>query len=120
MKTILVSFLLAASAAAADAPFTGKWRIHLRISDREADETCTFVQNGADLAGTCTSERGTTNITGKIDNQKITWTYKSESQANGAITLNYRGALNATKDIAGFVKVEEFGVEGEFTATQSN
>jgi hypothetical protein len=58
------------------------------------------------------------NISGKVDEKKITWMYKSEY--NGSpITVNYKGTLDSTTKITGTVNVEEYGAEGEFTATQS-
>jgi hypothetical protein len=121
MKALLVLLLLtgAALAPAADtAPLNGKWQIYIRIADREASATCTFVQTGNDLAGECTSDRGTEKVTGKVEDTKVTW-----KSTGGTVTLSYTGTLGKTADMAGFVAgsvlVEEYGVEGEFTATQA-
>ena len=122
MKTILISLLLVAAAvagAADKAALAGKWQIHINIADHESDQSCTFVQNGNDLSGTCASTGGTSALTGKVDDKKITWTYKVNG-SSGPVTLNYRGALNSATNMTGSVNVEEYGVEGEFTATQSN
>ncbi len=120
MKRILASLLLAgtAIATAADAPsIAGKWLLHLSVADREVNMTCTFAREGDDLKGSCGSDRGTSEITGKIDGNKVTWTQKTTGGENGPITLQFRGSLNSATDMKGFVTVAEFGIEGQFTAT---
>jgi hypothetical protein len=121
MKTLLLSFLTFAAVVtpAADNPsLSGAWQIHNNIAGNESDQACTFTQTGSDLAGNCTSDSGTGKITGKVDEKKVTWTYKSEYNG-GPITLNYKGTLDSANKIAGSVNVEEYSVEGDFTATQS-
>jgi hypothetical protein len=123
MKVFFASILLAAAAFASvndSASLTGKWQVHIRVSDREAEDTCTFVQKGNDLTGSCTSERGTGSITGKVEDKKVAWVYKSSSDANGPITLSYQGAVISSGNLSGSVTVEEYGVSGEFTATLAN
>jgi hypothetical protein len=122
MKTRLRLFLLASVAtlafAADNAPFSGKWQIHNNIAGNESDQACTFTQKGNELTGSCSSDQGVVNITGKVDEKKVTWTYKSEY--NGSpITLNYQGSLDSATKIAGTVNVAEYGADGDFTATQS-
>ena len=57
-------------------------------------------------------------ISGKVDNQKVNWTYKSEY--NGSpITLSYAGSVDSNNKMRGTVTVEEYSVEGDFTAVQS-
>lgn len=122
MKTIFLSFILAAftiAVAADTAPLTGNWQVHTNIADRQSEWNCAFVQTANDLAGTCESPAGSGAITGKIDDKKVTWTQKFNSEANGPITLNFRGALNSATNITGFVTVAEYGVDGEFSATQT-
>jgi hypothetical protein len=122
MKPRLLSFLLAFTAVltpAADNPsLNGSWQIHNNIAGNESDQACTFTQKGNDLTGSCSSDHGTVNISGKVDEKKITWMYKSEY--NGSpITINYKGTLDSTTKMTGTVNVEEYSAEGEFTATQS-
>jgi hypothetical protein len=120
MKLPLVCFLpvLAASLAFAADPVTGKWQIHSTIAGNESDQTCTFNAKNQDLTGTCTSDKGTVNITGKMDDKKVTWTYKSDY--NGSpLTVNYEGKRESGTKITGTVTVAEFSVDGDFTATQS-
>lgn len=109
----------AVPSSAADAPtLTGKWNVHISIAGREADAICTFEQKGEDLTGSCAGAAGSFNVSGKVAEKKVTWTYKSTSEA-GPVTLNYRGAIQSPTSITGSVNVEEFGVEGQFTATQA-
>jgi hypothetical protein len=120
MKAIFATLLLAAFAASAadTAPISGKWQIHIQVSDRESDQTCEFKQDGNELTGSCDSRGGTVSVAGKVDGKKVTWTYKIESEA-GQVTLNFRGAINADASISGALTVQEFGIDGQFTATQA-
>jgi hypothetical protein len=121
MKTLLLLILITAAvfpAAAGDGALSGKWQLHQSIAGNDSDQACTFTQTGHELSGTCNgSELGTVQITGKVDNKKVNWMYKSEY--NGSpLTMKYDGALESNK-ITGTVNVEEYGVDGDFTATLS-
>jgi hypothetical protein len=120
MKTLLPIFLAAItvlSAAADDGALNGKWQLHQSIAGNDSDQACTFKQNGSVLSGSCNSDLGTVQITGKVDDKKVSWTFKSEY--NGSpLTMKYDGALASDK-ITGTVNVEEYGVDGDFTATLS-
>ena len=121
MKTFLTTILLASSAlvaTAADAPtITGKWKVHIAIADRQLDITCNLTQTGEELSGTCESPAGSVNLAGKVNAKKVTWSYKTNSEA-GPITLNYNGSVESPTSIIGSVNVQEFGVDGEFIAKQ--
>jgi hypothetical protein len=57
-------------------------------------------------------------VFGKMDEKNVTWKYQSEY--NGSpLTVTFKGTLDSATKITGRVAVEEFGIEGEFTATQS-
>jgi len=122
MRTLFLSALLAsaavASLAAGNASVSGKWKIHNNIVGNESDVECTFTQTGNDLTGSCTSDQGTVKTTGKVDGMKVTWSYDSEY--NGTpLTVNYSATLDSAADkFSGTVSVEQFGVDGDFTATQ--
>lgn len=122
MKSILFSILFASSAlvvTAADEPSaTGQWQVHTSIADNESDSACTFTQKGTDLSGTCTGQNGEVKINGKVDGKDVSWTYKSEYNG-GPITVTYKGKLQSTGKIGGSVSVEEYGADGDFTATKS-
>jgi len=115
----LVLVVASASATAADGPtLNGKWQLHQNIADNESDQTCTFTQKDNDLTGSCSNDKGSVNITGKVDDKKVIWVYKSEYNG-GPITLTYKGTLDSSDKIAGIVSVEEYSVDGEFTATRA-
>ena len=121
MNKLFLSFLLAcapALTAAAGNPLSGTWQIHNNIAGNESDRACTFVQNGSDLTGTCPSQRGSVNLTGKVEDKKVTWSYKSEYEGT-PITVKYEGRLDSATKIVGTVNVAEYGADGEFTATLS-
>jgi hypothetical protein len=120
MKTlILFAFLASAtlsSMAADNVSLTGKWKIHQSVAGNDSDSDCTFTQKDSDLAGSCTADQGSGKITGKIDGNKVSWSY--ETEYNGApLTVKFAGTLDSTGKITGSVSVEQFGVDGDFTAT---
>lgn len=115
----LILALASVTASAADnAAFAGKWMVHTSIAGYESDYACAFTQKDGALTGTCTPERGSVEVSGKAEEKTAAWTYKSEYEGN-PITVTFKGTLDATGKVAGSVTVEEFGVEGEFTATPS-
>ena len=119
MKILLLSFVAAIAAMAmADAPLTGKWQVFTSISGNDSDMACTFTQKDDALTGSCVSDRGTFEITGKVNGSKVTWSYKSEY--NGTpLTVHYQGDIESATRIKGNVDVPEFGASGEFTANQA-
>lgn len=118
LPVLLASVCIAASAA--DAPsLTGSWKIHNNIVGNESDMECTFTQTDKDLAGSCKADQGSVKISGKVDAKKVSWTYKSEYNG-GPITLTYGGTLDSNNKISGTVRVEEYSVDGDFTASLSN
>jgi membrane protein implicated in regulation of membrane protease activity len=119
-----VLFLLAvsiavASVAADSASLSGKWQIQRSATGRESQQECTFNHKGNDLAGSCSTARGTVEMSGKVDGKNVTWTYKSDSEG-GPVTVVYKGSLESATKITGTVSAIEFGISGEFTATRSN
>jgi hypothetical protein len=122
MRSVILSVVLASTSvlalAADSASVTGKWNVHSNIAGNESDTVCTLTQKDADLTGSCkTTEGKDSKSTGKVDGTKITWSYDSEY--NGSpLTVKYVGTLDAAAGkIAGTVSVEQFGVDGDFTAT---
>jgi hypothetical protein len=116
---MLSAFLAAATltSLAADNPsLTGKWKIHQTVAGNESDSDCTFTQKDNELTGSCTADQGSGKITGKVDGNKISWSY--ETEYNGSpLTVKFTGTLDSAGKIAGSVTVEQFGVDGDFTAT---
>jgi hypothetical protein len=122
-NVVLSSSLLIAAAAwvsfAADAPsLAGKWDIYTSIAGNDSNMVCTFDQKDAAVTGSCATEKGNVDITGKVDGGKITWSYKSDYQGM-PLTVQYAGAMTSATRIKGTVDVSEFGVSGEFTANQA-
>ena len=123
MRIPLVTFLLTAAAvvvpAADDSSLTGKWQIQRSAAGNESQQDCTFTQKDNDLTGTCTStDRGTVQISGKVDGKSVTWTYKGESPG-GTVTVVHKGTVESSSKITGTLIAVEFSIEGEFTATRA-
>jgi hypothetical protein len=119
MRALLVSALLTSSTlmsmAADSTSLTGKWKLHQSVAGNDSDSECTFTQKDNDLTGSCTADSGTGKITGKVDGSKVSWSYQSEY--NGApLTVKYEGKVDSAGKIAGSVSVEQFSVDGDFTA----
>lgn len=120
MRSLILAALLASAAvtcmAADNASLTGKWKIHQSVMGNDSDSDCTFTQKDNDLTGSCTADQGSGKIIGKIDGTKVSWSY--ETEYNGSpLTVKFTGALDSAGKIAGTVSVEQFGVDGDFTAT---
>ncbi len=120
MRALSLVILLAAAIAvlpvsAADGAMSGKWNVHQSIAGNDSDQTCTFTQNGSELSGTCESAQGKLTITGKVEDTKVTWSFKTEYNGQ-PLTVVYAGKLEAKK-LAGTVTVPEFSVDGDFSAT---
>ena len=120
MKTWLV-FLFVASAAiataAADTPtIEGTWSVHASVAGTDSDALCTFMQKDTILTGSCTDNAGTFDLNGKVDDKKVTWSYKT--QYNGsALVIEYDGTWDPAGKIAGTINVPDYAVSGEFSAT---
>lgn len=121
MKKMLALVALAALGTAVHAQnncaVTGKWNVHGSIAGNDSDMGCVFAQNGADVSGSCSADQGELKIAGKTDGAKITWSYNSEYNGT-ALTVKYSGTCAGDK-ITGTVSVEQFGVDGDFTATRT-
>jgi hypothetical protein len=117
-KSIVTSLMLISiSAFAADnASVNGKWNVHINVSGNESDSVCTFTQKDAELTGECTTEYGAKALKGKVDGQKVSWSYTTEY--NGSpLNLAYSGTLDSSAGkLSGTVNVVEYNVDGDFTA----
>jgi hypothetical protein len=115
MKPLLVAFLLA---AADDASLSGRWLVQRSAAGNASQIDCVFTQKDHDLTGTCESDRGKLQFTGKVDGKLVTWTHKSESPG-GPVTVVYKGTVESPARITGTVTAVEFAIEGEFTASRA-
>ena len=116
--TLLLLSTVAFAAPADTVSMAGKWHIHSSIAGNDSESDCTFEQKDGNLSGTCTSNNGSVNITGKVDGKKVTWSYKSEY--NGSpLTVTHEGMLNGSDKIFGTASVPEYSVDGDFTAARS-
>jgi hypothetical protein len=115
--TLLV--LLTASTvleAQTTASVTGKWKMHT-VMVQESDSTCTFTQKDTELTGTCEGDNGKNDITGKVEGNKVTWSFKTE-YAGSPLTVSYEGKLDPDAKMAGATHVAEMGLDGDFTAVK--
>ncbi len=123
MRTLLVSILMASASVLAvradNVSLSGKWEVHSNVAGNESDVECTFIQKDNDLGGNCATDHGDRPLTGKVDGTKITWSYDSEYEGT-PLTVKYSGTIDsAAAKLSGAVSVEQFGVDGDFTAAVS-
>jgi hypothetical protein len=111
------SAIAAAPSRAADTPTVeGKWSVHVSFSGNDSDTDCTFAVKDNAITGKCISNGGTAEVTGRVDGNKVTWTY--QVPYNGSpLTVVYNGTLSPT-GIGGTAVVTEFGATGDFTAVR--
>jgi len=96
----------------------GKWTLHYNISGNEGDLACTFDQSDKDFTGACKGDQGEVSVTGKVDEAKVTFQYKTEYNGD-VLTIVYTGKLESPAKVSGTVDVQPMGVDGDFTLTQS-
>lgn len=94
----------------------GKWAIHRNIEGNAADSTCTFVQKENAISGNCVSGGKEVQVTGAVESDKVTWTYKMDYEGS-PISVTYKAALNDSGKLSGTVDIQPYGVSGDFTAT---
>lgn len=114
---LLFAFCTASLFAQKTNSISGKWKIHGSVAGNESNSVCTFIQTDNILSGSCVLEQpeGTTNLVGKVEGNKISWTVKADYNGN-PLTITYSGLLEEGK-ISGDINVEEFGITGEFSAS---
>jgi hypothetical protein len=112
----LVAIILPArTALAADAPVTGAWTVHGRVSPFSFDLTCRFAQSGEAISGVCYdggAGRPHPLTHGEISGSRIRWTYRS-SYLFKTFEAAYSGTV-AGNSIKGVVTAP--GRQGDFTA----
>jgi hypothetical protein len=73
--------LLAAGAASAQPNVAGVWHVNGKImvgsQTVEADPTCNFIQNGAQISGACTGRSGSGPIRGVVSGNAVDWTWQN-------------------------------------------
>jgi len=113
----LVAFAAAGLAPAqTPASVTGKWKIHTSMV-QESDSTCNFTQKDAELTGECEGDNGKFSIAGKVDGNKVSWSFKTDY--NGSpLTVSYDGTISPDGKLAGASHVAEMSLDGDFTAVK--
>jgi len=119
MKVALTLLAFAAAGLAqaqTSASVTGKWKIHT-VMVQESDSTCNFTQKDTELTGECEGDNGKFNIAGKVDGQKVSWSFKTDY--NGSpLTVSYDGTVSPDGKLAGASHVAEMSLDGDFTAVK--
>ena len=123
-RLLTLAFVLALAAVAAlaqDAPapasVAGAWKVTGDIMGYPVDTLCTFAQDGKKLTGSCKNagESKATDITGAVDDKKVTWSLKAEYNGQ-EITVTFKGALDNASQFKGDIDVQPLNVAGTFEA----
>lgn len=118
MKSFSFTILLVLatiSASFAGPSIAGEWQIQRSAAGHESTQTCTFVQTDGELSGTCSSDDGPVQLSGKIEGKEVTWGFRTNSQA-GMITVVYKGTVDSETTMSGTVSALEMGIDGDFSA----
>lgn len=109
--------LLAMSSFAASDTFSGRWSIKTNIAGHDSEATCSFTEKQSELSGSCETEQGHLEITGKVDGKKISWHHASEY--NGTpLTVLYSGTADSDSQLTGTIDVRPIGATGTFTGNK--
>lgn len=117
MAVMLISAAALVSAQG-DNWMTGKWNIHTEMGGRASDTPCVFTQNGNALTGNCSSPAGSMKVSGKVDGNKVSWSYTA-GYSGIQITMTTSGTLNGGK-ITGNITASAGGMTAPFSATRMN
>lgn len=118
MRLILtVLFCAAGASSSQEASLAGKWQLHLSISGYEATLDCSFTQEGQEMKGNCTSDNGTVEVKGKVEDKSVRWTFTSDNGGEKHDVI-LKGVIESATRVKGGVEVPSYGVEGDFTATR--
>jgi hypothetical protein len=101
----LTAFVALAPGAAWAADFSGTWRIDNVFNGASAIITCTLVQQGSALSGSCKPEIpgiAATDLTGAVDGSNATWGYDVVFNGNPA-SVGYVAELLADGTLKGSV-----------------
>ena len=123
-RLLTLAFVLALAAVSAPAQDTpaaasvaGAWKVTGDIMGYPVDTLCTFAQDGKKLTGSCKSagESKANDITGEVDAKKVTWSLKTEYNAQ-EITVTFKGTLEDASQFKGDIDVQPLNVAGTFEA----
>jgi len=114
---ILAAVIIAPANAADSASLSGNWQVHVTIGDYDNQIVCSFTQKDQALTGTCGTDNGPVQITGTVNGNKVTWSYKTEYN-NGPVTPAYDGTWDLAGKITGTINVPELNASGDFSAVQ--
>ncbi|MCS6897439.1 MAG: hypothetical protein NZM29_05645 [Nitrospira sp.] len=112
MKRLVLTILLACALRAADV--TGAWDFAVELSMGSGTPLIVFKQDGNKLTGTYSGTLGEAPITGKIDGDRIEFSFEAEA-AGQKFRATYKGVVKDAKTMQGTVDYGGIG-DGKFTA----
>jgi hypothetical protein len=110
MKTLVLLFLAAALAFAAD--ISGKWTFDVVLDAGSGSPNFEFTQTGETLTGMYHGQFGDAKVTGTVKGDKVEFSFGGD-----AGSAKYVGILDGVNKMKGTVDYGEVG-KGTFTATK--
>ncbi len=111
MKTLVLLFVFAAMALAAD--ISGKWTFEVVLDAGSGSPTFEFTQSGETLSGMYHGQFGDAKVTGTVKGDKVEFTFGGDLGS-----VKYSGTLDGPKKMKGVVDYGEAG-KGTFAATKN-
>jgi hypothetical protein len=103
MKSFLLAAASLACASAFGAEFTGLWKIRSSVGATPVTISCTLIQTGNSLAGSCQPQVegiGATELTGAVDGSSAEWGYDVVFNGNPG-RVDYRAVIAADGTMQG-------------------
>jgi hypothetical protein len=111
MKTLVLFFVMAALALAAD--ISGKWSFNVVLDAGSGSPTFEFTQTGENLTGMYHGQFGDAKVTGTVKGDKVEFSF-----SGAAGSAKYSGTLDGATKMKGIVDYGDVG-KGTFTATKN-
>ncbi len=114
MRTLLLNFLLATAAFAAD--ITGSWIFNVETQAGTGNPTFKFEQKGEQLTGAYQGALGDAKLTGTVKGDKLEFQFEV-STGGQTMKVEYKGTIESSTKMKGTGKYDQLG-EATWTATK--
>ena len=115
MKWIACALLMGLPAlAAAPDDITGAWTLTGDVQGITVTENCNFTVADTALTGSCVTDSGKYDTTGKVDGKTVTFHHGGKYNGDDFV-ITYTGKLGTDGAITGTMDVDPFSVTGSFT-----
>ena len=114
----IIAFLLSplpfSVAAQTGTTANDRWRVHGWLEGNDIEAECTWMRRDHTIKGYCTTEQGTTEVTGQSNGTTLTWSYEADIGGTPT-TLRYNG-VSSGRRMTGKIGVSDNPNAGAFKA----